>query len=1089
MSFPKAKIHRFNEEITCAPPPGKYDPKLDTKVKGAVIDKSKRFVDQKIDSGSTESLDSFLTGKKGCVASTLSSVFRTPQAKKVLHTPNQNRMQCPVQTSTPYSTRSDSSVSLDSADKDRSSNSGSEILRLEEKLKSVVNQSNSQLLEKSKEISSLKEQINGLLETNEQLRDEIEKKKKILEECNRKLEKLKSEYDSLNTKVLAEREDHRMYCEDLKEEIRGLKKCIEKNVIEKEDLEDVLAEKQAVLVRINDKCVSLETELKNLQEENCQLILSHANEIRDLLTKHEVELHSVATAAELNVHIMMTKLDIQVQKLATELDNAQSEMHLEFEAKLKDITNDTKSQLQRIKEFNQKCCDNVLNIGNMVSSKLNEFIMLFKEYDEKYEFIVYERNKTEHERDELRVSNLEKTLTIIEIQDLADDYKLKLEKSLAKCKKYEITVTKMQETIKALSDRLFTSESDVEHLNEAHNVLQLEKIELCKGMAELEKDIINDVVLLKTQLLNKLDIFKSEAAGEVEKLREAVDEKQKTIDMLLDEVDFYQTKLLEKEEIMCRFESNMQKQNLELTDIKNQCQTLEEEITKMNTQTEVLHEELKQSGELVHELRSLELYHYGQIEMLIQKLDDTQDWVLQAREKVNILTTENEEKSEKIVSLKNEIIANKEYIQSMANVTNELRDKENCIESLKEQVYKANIIIQEKEKYIDEMFSDLVLEKERCTALENDKCKLENKLLATKEELQALQSDNIEKARFIVEQSLKTDQLKDVQSEMNKHIEKLTEENKSLQSKLTEIENKLSSVENDTNFKDSVIYDLERKLKEHSNIVANKEEKINSLNSIITTQEKRILELNALSTRLSQIEAKNQHLEVDVSKKTELLCEVRKHNQELSSISEQYKIQLDENIKLKQKLSETSKLLETEQNISESLRRKLEKEDQNKKAKLSAAENDLMQTEEELETQRKLIEQLNSRLAELEETVRKLQEERLELIERRDAAQKELKDLDQQLALALGHKNLKQKIRHINQVIESNTEMKLQVEMLSAENARLKKKSNKENVNVTNQVLCVENKSPKSIKKSSKSVKLTNSPSSTTTVLKDRNQL
>lgn len=70
-------------------------------------------------------------------------------------------------------------------------------------------------------------------------------------------------------------------------------------------------------------------------------------------------------------------------------------------------------------------------------------------------------------------------------------------------------------------------------------------------------------------------------------------------------------------------------------------------------------------------------------------------------------------------------------------------------------------------------------------------------------------------------------------------------------------------------------------------------------------------------------------------------------------------------------------------------------------------------------------EQFDSRLAELEETVRKLQEERLELVVQRDAAQKELKDLDQQLALALGHKNLKQKIRHINQVIESNTEMKL----------------------------------------------------------------
>ena len=46
-----------------------------------------------------------------------------PQSKKVPHTPNQNRTHCPVQTSTPYLARSDTSISLDSADKDRSSNS------------------------------------------------------------------------------------------------------------------------------------------------------------------------------------------------------------------------------------------------------------------------------------------------------------------------------------------------------------------------------------------------------------------------------------------------------------------------------------------------------------------------------------------------------------------------------------------------------------------------------------------------------------------------------------------------------------------------------------------------------------------------------------------------------------------------------------------------------------------------------------------------------------------------------------------------------------------------------------------------------
>lgn len=76
-------------------------------------------------------------------------------------------------------------------------------------------------------------------------------------------------------------------------------------------------------------------------------------------------------------------------------------------------------------------------------------------------------------------------------------------------------------------------------------------------------------------------------------------------------------------------------------------------------------------------------------------------------------------------------------------------------------------------------------------------------------------------------------------------------------------------------------------------------------------------------------------------------------------------------------------------------------------------------------------EQSNSCIVELEETVRKLQKEKVDLIVQRDAAQKEMKDLDQQLAMALGHKNMKQKIRHINQVILSNTEMKMVSILLS----------------------------------------------------------
>ncbi|XP_011151920.1 hyaluronan mediated motility receptor isoform X2 [Harpegnathos saltator] len=75
MSFSKARIQRFNEMGSEAPPPGAYDPKFDSKVKGLVIEKSDRFLD-------TRSLHS-AEGNASLSAKSVGVVpipaFRTPQ--------------------------------------------------------------------------------------------------------------------------------------------------------------------------------------------------------------------------------------------------------------------------------------------------------------------------------------------------------------------------------------------------------------------------------------------------------------------------------------------------------------------------------------------------------------------------------------------------------------------------------------------------------------------------------------------------------------------------------------------------------------------------------------------------------------------------------------------------------------------------------------------------------------------------------------------------------------------------------------------------------------------------------------------------
>ncbi|XP_015114262.1 restin homolog [Diachasma alloeum] len=79
MSFSKAKIQRFNELTSEAPPPGSYDPKFDSKGKGFGVDKPGRFNDNR--SAASSGADCNSVSSKG-VAPLVSPKFRTPQLLK-----------------------------------------------------------------------------------------------------------------------------------------------------------------------------------------------------------------------------------------------------------------------------------------------------------------------------------------------------------------------------------------------------------------------------------------------------------------------------------------------------------------------------------------------------------------------------------------------------------------------------------------------------------------------------------------------------------------------------------------------------------------------------------------------------------------------------------------------------------------------------------------------------------------------------------------------------------------------------------------------------------------------------------------------
>lgn len=181
-----------------------------------------------------------------------------------------------------------------------------------------------------------------------------------------------------------------------------------------------------------------------------------------------------------------------------------------------------------------------LKIANTEMEKLkkstNELSQNLKDADERSKFVYQKLCKVETERDNLVVSDLENKKTIVQIQDKCNDFETNLKIAREKCKKYEVSVSKMQETIKAISDRLFASESEVERLNQVESNLKSQKsileekartlmedgLELRKNMACMEQEIIQDVIRVKNDLVERLELIKNNAQNEISFLKEEI---------------------------------------------------------------------------------------------------------------------------------------------------------------------------------------------------------------------------------------------------------------------------------------------------------------------------------------------------------------------------------------------------------------------------------------------------------------------------------------------------------------------------------------------------------------------------------------
>ena len=408
MSFSKARIQRFNEFENDVPPPGAYDPKLDNKVKGFVIEKSERFHDNK-------SVVSAECNVSVCTknASNVAITFRTPQPPRK-HNRDQTRSSSKVK-SRGLITANDQKLKYDSehqlADLQvECSNKDRTIQELEkhiEDMKEEVQKLELQLDELHKKQTEVEEQhrkdieimaklqqeiLNGydekhqtevkrlrsqLLEVSEEKEREIEARKamegdlrnRIVDFSKRiaaleyeladkkhtnvkRVQSLEIQIEELTIKLEEITVSHKYEVGLLEQEKAKLNSCVINLMEERDKLELKLQKRQNVVLELQGQLSALQCELDELKGEYEKVVENFSKKVGDLRYKYEEETNKL-------------KLDFGKEKMILVNENEfETSRRIEIEAKVKDIDEQN--------NFLRKELENVQNLSKDVNNRLRE---------------------------------------------------------------------------------------------------------------------------------------------------------------------------------------------------------------------------------------------------------------------------------------------------------------------------------------------------------------------------------------------------------------------------------------------------------------------------------------------------------------------------------------------------------------------------------------------------------------------------------------------------------------------------------------------------------------------------------------------
>ncbi|XP_017797874.1 PREDICTED: putative leucine-rich repeat-containing protein DDB_G0290503 [Habropoda laboriosa] len=425
MSFSKARIQRFNEFENDVPPPGSYDPRFDSKVRGLVIEKSERFHDNK-SAGSAECNLSVYTKSTGNIVAS----FRTPQLPRKKDRDHTSKSCTKVKLRALISVN-DQKLKYDSkyqiadlqvecSNKDRTieeqekhiENMKVEVRKLELQIEELRKKQAEVEDQHRKDIETMaklqQEVLNGhdekhqaeiehlrchLLEVSEEKEREIEarrimegdlrsritdfsKRVTALESelANKKyknvenIQSLETEIEELVTKLERVKEDYKHEVNLLDEEKSKLNLCIINITDERDKLEVKLQKRQNVILELQAQLSALQCELDELKAEYEKLLEDYSIQMDDVRYKHQEEINKLTTDFEKEKVTLRNENDFEISR------------KLEIETKAKDVEEEN--------NFLKEELEDIQRLYKDVNNRLYEAHQELEESDRKHNLVL-----------------------------------------------------------------------------------------------------------------------------------------------------------------------------------------------------------------------------------------------------------------------------------------------------------------------------------------------------------------------------------------------------------------------------------------------------------------------------------------------------------------------------------------------------------------------------------------------------------------------------------------------------------------------------------------------------------------------------